>query len=267
MGVDFNTWYNEGNIALIEGLNVFYKRSGRGQTLICIHGFPTSSWDYQKMWPALTAHFEVVASDLIGLGRSSKPKTAITVNMQADMIERLVLGLGITQAHILTHDLGDTVAQELLARQYETHRPRLIQKLLISPLGPLVARLVTKKTFNKNMIAIFSRQHPPDAEFLHQSWMLLVENNGISMMPRLIQYMSERRTKRERWVTPLVKGLVPLRLINGTEDPISGEHAAHRYGEIIPHADIVLLQNSGHYPHLETPNEVLKAFFEFHKMN
>ncbi len=284
MSINADTWYHGGNTESIDGLNVFYQRSGQGESLICIHGFPTSSWDFEKMWPALITHFDVVASDLIGLGRSSKPKIAITVDLQADKIERLVLCLGITQAHILAHDLGDTVAQELLARQYEkkskikwlscvflnggilpeTHRPRLIQKLLLSFIGPLVARLTSEKTFNKNMVAIFSRQHPPDADFLHQNWKLLVDNNGISMMPKLIQYMMERKIKRERWVTPLVKGVVPLRLINGIEDPISGQHAAQRYGEVIPHADIVLLQNSGHYPHVETPEEVLKAFLDFH---
>ncbi len=284
MNIDVDTWYGKGSHETLNGLNVFYKRSGNGESLICIHGFPTSSWDYEKLWPALTTHFDVIASDLIGLGRSSKPSTPITVGLQADVIEQLVLSQGIKQAHILAHDLGDTVAQELLSRQYEntskikwlscvflnggifpeTHHPRLIQKLLISPLGPLVARMTSERTFNKNLTAIFSRHHPPDQDFLRQSWKLLIENNGISSLPKLIQYMAERRAKRERWVTPLTEKLVPMRLINGIEDPISGLHAANRFDELIPDADIVLLKNSGHYPHMETPDEVLKALLEFH---
>ena len=84
------------------------------------------------------------------------------------------------------------------------------------------------------------------------------------MIPRLIRYMEERRTHRKRWVRPLVNAVVPIRLINGSEDPISGKHAADRFAEVVPNADIVYLKNSGHYPHIETPDDVLKAFFEFH---
>ena len=55
-----------------------------------------------------------------------------------------------------------------------------------------------------------------------------------------------------------------MRLVNGIEDPVSGKHAADRFEELIPNADIVRLEKCGHYPHVETPEEVLKAFYEFH---
>ena len=95
-------------------------------------------------------------------------------------------------------------------------------------------------------------------------WKLTSENNGITMLPRLIRYIGERKTYRERWVAPLVNAVVPIRLINGIEDPVSGKHAADRFAEVIPNADIALIPNSGHYPHVETPEAVLSAFFEFH---
>lgn len=278
-------WYKDGKTALIQGLNVFFKRSGTGQTLVCIHGFPSSSWDFEAIWPSLTERFDVIAPDLIGLGKSAKPKQPLTISLQADIIEGLLTKLGITEAHLLAHDLGDTVAQELLARQYEksstinwlscvflnggifpeTHRPLLIQKLLLSPLGPLLVNFMSEKSMKKSFTKIFSKAHPPTDKFVHETWMLTTENKGLSMIPKLIRYMVERRTKRERWVRPLENAVVPIRLINGIEDPISGKHAADRFAEVVPNGDIVFLENSGHYPHVETPKEVLKAFFEFHE--
>ena len=174
-------WYAEGQTTTIDNLNIFFRRAGTGPTLICIHGFPSSSWDYAEVWPSLISRFDVLAPDLVGLGRSAKPKQRLTVSLQADVIEKLVLQLEITEAHILAHDLGDTIAQELLARQFEgrskinwrsciflnggifpeTHRPLLLQKLLLSPLGPLVAQLTSKSRFKQNMRRIFSPQHPP----------------------------------------------------------------------------------------------------------
>ena len=287
-------WYAAGKTTTINNLDVFYRRSNQNpdqhsapnkqETLVCIHGFPTSSWDYEPIWTQLESRFDVIASDLIGLGRSEKPSQPITVALQATIIEALLNKLGIKKAHIFAHDLGDTVAQELLARQAEgsstiewqscvflngglfpeTHRPRLVQKLLASPLGPLLASLSSERTFHKTMTNLFSTENPPTKEFLSESWKLLVENNGRAMMPRLLRYMDERRVNRTRWVSPMENPVVPLRLINGIQDPISGLHAAQRYREIVSNADVVLLKQAGHYPHVENPEEVLEAFFAFH---
>lgn len=284
MKIKSKDWYIQGNTVEIDDLNVFYKRSGMGPTLLCIHGFPTSSWDFAEIWPELTSHFDAITSDLIGLGRSAKPRQSITVAYQADIIEKLLLALDIKEAHILAHDLGDTVAQELLARQsenkspvkwlscimmnggifHETHRPRLIQRLLLSPIGPWIAKSTTEATYHRNMKNIFSKQHPPVEEFLTDSWMLITENDGISMIPRVIQYMKERVTYRERWISPLVYPTVPIRLINGALDPISGQHMADRFDELVPDADIVSILDAGHYPHLESPEQVLEAILKFH---
>lgn len=281
-------WYSEGKTEIINDLSVFYKRAGKGQTLICIHGFPSSSWDFEPVWPSLCERFEVIALDLIGLGKSAKPDRPLSIKLQADIIEGLATKLGIKEAHIFAHDLGDTVAQELLARQFEksskvnwlscvfmnggifpeTHRALFVQKILLSPLGPFVAKLMSENSIKKSLTSVFSKAHPPSNEFIHETWRLTSENNGVLMLPTLIRYIVERRICRERWVQPLVNAVVPIRLINGIEDPISGKHAADRFNEVVPNADVVLLENSGHYPHVETPKEVLKAFFEFHdKLN
>ena len=280
------TWYQQGSTTTVNGLPVFFQTAGQGSPMLCLHGFPTSSWDFAPMWDTLFKRFKVLAPDLIGLGRSAKPKGPLTVGMQADMVEGLAIQSGIEQAHLLAHDLGDTVAQELLARQKagtgkvnwqscifsngglfpETHRPRFIQKVLISPLGPLVASLMQARTFNRNMINVFSPKYPPSDAFLKSSWALITENRGKSMIPKLIRYMAERRRNRSRWVAPLAEPVVPLRLINGVLDPVSGQHMVDRYREIVDKPDVVTLEDVGHYPHVETPERVLAAVFSFHDL-
>lgn len=277
-------WYSTGQIEKINNLDILFQKEGNGTCLVCIHGFPSSSWDFEPIWHELTQHFKTIAPDLIGLGRSVKPKMHLSVSLQADMIEGLLKSLNISEAHILAHDLGGTVAQELLARQVEgtnrvkwlsciflnggifaeTHRPLLTQKLLASPLGQILVKTMSQNTLHKSFHNIFSKEHPPSDQFIEDTWNLITYDNGRSMIPRLIKYMKERVVYRDRWVAPLESNLVPIRLINGVQDPISGEHAAKRFEEVVPNADVVRISDAGHYPHVETPEKVLNAVFEFH---
>ena len=84
------------------------------------------------------------------------------------------------------------------------------------------------------------------------------------MIPKLIHYIDERIAQRPRWVPAMQFTKVPMRVINGPVDPISGEHMARRYHELIPNPDIVLLPNIGHYPQVEAPDLVLQALYDFH---
>lgn len=279
-------WYHSAESATFDDLQLTYRKEGSGPLLLCIHGFPSSSFDFEKLWHDLVDHFTVLAPDLIGLGMSSKPRRPISIRLQADMIEALIVSLQPSDhpdVHILAHDLGDTIAQELLARQLdgsaqvrwkscillnggifpETHRPLLVQKLLISPMGGLLARFMTRRTFSKQMLRIFSKEHPPEESFINGTWQLIISDHGKQAIPRLIRYMEERRKNRTRWVGALQGLEIPLRLINGTQDPISGAHAADRFEELIPNPDVVRIPDAGHYPHVETPEKVWAAIQEF----
>ncbi len=275
-------WYKESSYFHHNNLEINYKRNGTGEALLCLHGFPTSSWDFAPMWKGLNEKFDTIIFDLIGMGKSDKPNSKITVGMQADVAENLLLHFGIKEAHIFAHDLGDTVAQELLARQEnntnkinwksctfmngglfpESHQPRFIQKLLLSPIGGIIAKFSSKKTFQRTMNNIFSKEHPPTQAFIDESWELMIYKNGRQALPHLIRYMTERKINRERWVSPLANKIIPMRMINGTQDPISGRHLAERFQEIVPDAEVIFLENAGHYPHVEVADEVLGVFLK-----
>src|SRR5688572_2686313 len=128
---------------------------------LLLHGFPTAAWDWHALWPELAARGPLVALDLIGFGLSAKPRDhAYSLRDQADLCEALLRACGAQRYHVLAHDYGDSVAQELLARQHdagprprlvsvcllngglfpEAHRARPVQRLLASPLGPWLAR-------------------------------------------------------------------------------------------------------------------------------
>jgi pimeloyl-ACP methyl ester carboxylesterase len=82
-------------------------------------------------------------------------------------------------------------------------------------------------------------------------------------MHRLIRYMPEREAQRERWVAAMQRCGLPLRVIDGAADPISGAHMVARYRQLIPAPDTVLLDDIGHYPQDEAPELVLEHYLAF----
>ena len=102
---------------------------------------------------------------------------------------------------------------------------------------------------------------PTDAE-LSQFYALMERGGGKRALAELIAYMAERRAQRERWVGALLKTRVPLRMINGVHDPVSGEHLVERMEQLRPGIDTVRLP-VGHYPQVEAAEAVLEAFLAF----
>jgi pimeloyl-ACP methyl ester carboxylesterase len=289
-------WKTSGEFVHLSGHQIFVRRGGKigAPVLLLIHGFPSASWDWEGVWDTLGQHYELLTLDMLGFGFSDKPSdAAYLIREQAELFLTYLAKHKVSSYHILAHDYGDTVAQELLARMIdeqgerrragpkdppiksvcflngglfpETHKPVLIQKLLLSPLGPLVAKLTTKKKFAANFNRIFGPDTPPSIELIDGLWALLELNSGVSVMPKLIDYMLQRRDNRARWVGALTDSPVALKLICGALDPISGSHMSARYRELVPNANVTDLATLGHYPQVESPSEVAQAYLEFRR--
>ncbi|KUJ83705.1 alpha/beta hydrolase [Microbulbifer flavimaris] len=291
--IDLNDWRSAGATFNFSGRSIFTRRGGQegAPPLLLIHGFPTSSWDWNKVWHPLAERYSLYTLDMLGFGDSAKPRDcAYLIAQQADLIEAWLSSEGIQEYHVLAHDYGATVTQELLARDNsrreddrqgrcrlriqtvcllngglfpETHRPALIQRLLLSPLGPLVSRLTSKAKLASNLQEIFGEKTPPSEQEIESFWELIRCNNGDRVMHRLIGYMTQRRKNRARWVGALQQANVPVKLVNGIADPISGAHMVARFRQLIDKPNITELSGIGHYPQLEAPDAMTEAYFTF----
>jgi pimeloyl-ACP methyl ester carboxylesterase len=170
-------WRAAGSFFEHKGHRNFWREAGNSNTptLLLIHGFPTASWDWEKIWSDLVARYHVITLDMIGFGFSDKPYSyAYSIINKADIYD----------------------------------------------------------------------------EFLN--------------LRGLIHYIPERIENRERWgVGGIQKTTVPVKLIDGRVDPISGAHMVAHYRELIPNANVTELAEVGHYPQVQAPGQVLGSLPRF----
>jgi 3-oxoadipate enol-lactonase len=118
-------------VAEVNGIDLYYTDEGVGDPVVLIHGLGSSSDDWQLQVPVLTSTFRVIAVDLRGHGRSSKPEGPYTMAMFADDVAQLIETLGIAPCHVVGLSLGAMAALELSAT-----RSDLVKSAVIVNAGP-----------------------------------------------------------------------------------------------------------------------------------
>jgi len=257
-------WYAHGTRAPLRVASgswaIFTRSDGRGPWCTLFHGFPTSSWDWHAVWPAIVARREALAFDFLGFGDSDKPRNhTYSIHEQADLAVAVWRRHAVTHTDLVVHDYGVSVAQEILARHAEgslgvelmsvtflnggvypdLHRPQPSQLMLLDPeQGPKLADLITAETFARALGATYAPERQPSIAELGDQWHTVAMHDG-----HRIGHLLE--TTR-----------VPRHFIWGMLDPVSGAHMMARIAERMPDADIVRLADVAHWPQLEDPETV-----------
>ena len=274
-------WQRAGGLVEIGGHKIFVRvRAGRSDRspLLFLHGYPSSSYDWRHAFDKLDGH-PLVALDFLGYGLSDKPRDHVySLRTQADIVEALAARFANGPVIMVSHDMGSSVATEVLARDIDgklgfklrsallfnaslvRERASLLwgQKLLLSALGPLATRLTNESAFRRQFAGIFSTRRPLSAEEAADQWSLLAHHDGHRMLQRLIYYNHERVTPplADRWPGALREWPGRLELAWAALDPICTEAVLQAVLMLRPHAGVTRLQGLGHYPQIEDPEAV-----------
>jgi pimeloyl-ACP methyl ester carboxylesterase len=251
----------------------------RRPPLLVLHGFPSSSFDFHRIADRLAADRRVLLFDMLGYGLSDKPDLAYSFGLQADIAMALVDQLGVGRLDLLTHDVGDTVGGELLARQLEggweveitgrtlTNGSIYVDLTRLSPgqqilLGLADERLaegLDRSTVMAGVVATFSPAAVVGDQELEAQWEMIDHRDGTRLLPRLIRYVEERRRNGERFTGAIERHPSPLGVVWGRDDPIAVAAMADRLVEHRPGTNLAGLDGVGHYPMLEAPDRFLEA--------
>ena len=268
-------WRRDGGFEEIAGRRLFVRRvEGDGPVLVLLHGFPSSSYDWRGMTERLDGS-AMLAFDCLGFGLSDKPRDHVySLAWQADAAEELVRRAGSPPVFLVAHDMGTSVATELMARDLrgelamdvsgallfngsillDKASPTVGQKLLRSPLGPGFARLTTSATFTRQLGRVFSDAHPLTPEEGADQWALMAHGGGHRIAHRLIHYMDERERLTERWHGAFRDWPHALSLAWGLRDPVASTAVLEGLRELRPGVPVEELQDLGHYPQIERPD-------------
>lgn len=257
-----------------------YGQDGDGPLLLLLHGFPSSSYDWRLLLERETDR-AVLAPDFLGFGLSEKPRDhTYTLHWQADMVEEMVRRRdGTREVFFLAHDMGTSVANELMARDIEgalemdlagglllngsmiqdAASPTLGQRILRSAVGPLFSRLSSERFFRQQFGSIFSPGHPLTAEEAEDQWELICAGGGRTLNHKTIAYMEERFKHADRWHGALHDWRKPLSLAWGMIDPVATEAVLDAVTALRPSAPVTRFEDLGHYPQVEDPGRVATA--------
>jgi len=254
------------------------------KTMVVLHGYPTSSYDYYKVLPELSKHYRVIIHDHLGFGFSDKPLDySYSLLDQADLALQLWQQLGVKKVHLLAHDYGTSIATEIIARNnnheltieiekltlcngsmhIELSQLRTIQKLLKNKwLGKYVAKLTTYAIFSKNLRNVYFDKTKVSNNELKDMWMQLDYNEGRKVIHKLSQYINERYTYWDRWIGALKETNLQTNIVWAKNDPVAVPAIARLIATEISNNKLFWIENTGHFPMLENPDEWLNCILK-----
>ena len=222
---------------------------------------------------------QIVLFDMPGYGLSDKPERGYGYSLleQADAALQVWRHLGVRGGHLLAHDMGDSVATELAARQVNGTLPaglggwhsftftngsmvlklarlRTSQRLLLSRAGPWLSRLFNFRTFCQQVRSAHGTNGLDDQDLLGM-WENLCLQDGQRKNHLTIRYIEDRkRFETSRWLPALAQTTVPIHLCWGDADAVARVAMAHYLkAQVCTDAALSLMSGVGHFCQLSDP--------------
>ncbi|MDV6013631.1 alpha/beta hydrolase [Haloechinothrix sp. LS1_15] len=276
-------WHSGGQWVTVPQGRVFVRATegteGRGPRLVFLHGYPSSGYDFRGVLDRLAGR-ATLTLDFPGFGLSDKPRPhGYTLFEHADVVEWVLARYSEEPVYLVAHDMGTSVATELMARDrdgelgfdlsgvvlsnggiiIERASLRPAQRALLSPLGPLVARLTNRPMFVRQFGRLFSAEHPLGRTEAEAQWALLARQNGHRILHLLCRYVRERAVYAHRWHGAIRHWDQPVSFLWGLQDPVATTDVLAGLRQLRPSAPVVELPELGHYPQIEAPEVVAEA--------
>jgi pimeloyl-ACP methyl ester carboxylesterase len=275
-------WARRGrHVVLPEGHRVFAVQEGAGPDLLLVHGFPSSGHDFAAALPYLTRRFRVTVFDQLGFGFSDRPAGDVSYSLldQGRRAGELAQLLGIERAHVVGHDMGLTVAVEMLCRQETGELGFTIESLVLSNGSHLVELAnvtpLQHAIMTDDGAAAFAAAYDPEAfaRALSLVWAdaartpavdiraiayWLPLGGGLAVLARIARYNLERTWYADRWRPILGRTHVPIGVVWGDRDPIAVLEIGRRLATMSG-GPLTVLGGVGHYPQLEAPERWAQA--------
>lgn len=256
-------------------MQVLERGPRRGKPIVLIHCFSCAIDWWDRMLPMLQRKHRVIAVDLLGHGGSEKPGTGYTPVNQAQVVAEALRQLGVSDAEIVGHSLGGTVAVAL-AQEH----PQLVGRVVIIDMPPdnsygnlgFLANLLFRPVIGEALWTIkpdFAIRNGLEVAFAPG---FDVPEAFVEDVKRLTytaydnspagenQYLAEESLDRR-----LRAAGKPLMVLMGAEEQVvdDPQRALAQYANSVPGTETHLIAGAGHSPNVEKPRETAKLVLSF----
>ncbi|MFX1589885.1 MAG: alpha/beta fold hydrolase [Promethearchaeota archaeon] len=251
----------------VNNIEMYYEITGKGDSLLLIHGLGSSTRDWEEQVPVFSQKFQVITIDLRGHGKTDKPKGPYSMEMFAKDIANLLNKLGINSTHILGISLGGGIAF-----QFAVDYPEMVNSLIIVNAGieiptdsfkmkleafkrTLIVKLVGMKKMG-NVLAPRLFIKPEQEELrkkLIERWSENDKKAYISAMRALIGWSVRDQLNKLKFPT----------LIIGSDEDYAPSSIKEEYAALIPNAKFIEIEDARHAVTMEKPKEFNEIVMKF----
>ncbi len=262
-----------GDLAFVDG-------GGEGSPLLLVHGLPTAKELWFPVIPWLLAGdptLRIIAVDLLGYGASEKPSSGVQHRNQAAALDGLRRHLGIPRLTLVAHDLGASVAIDVLGAYAEGierlvlisppvypdfREPPVIKLLRIPGLGRGLLRIATKLLFKLAIGRGLS--HPAQLTRRLQRAMLRPyrDSEGRSALRRNLSWGRPAQVFAA-YPTIMHRIAIPTLIIQGCDDPYIPIAQVARLHRHIAGSKLLLIADGAHFLPIDTPRAIAIALLDF----
>lgn len=255
---------------------VYVERAGdKGEPVFLIHWFGGSAYFWRKVIPALAEDHRVFAIDLSGFGYTQRPKSRESYTREAQ--GRLVLGvmdaLKIERAHIFGHSYGGGLTLSLAAR----HPERFLSMVLVDSSAPTYSDdRRSRAAAIRPLATLFVRSFALRPARVRQALQRSFHDDSL-VTPELVRAYFDRlrvegvsdallgltATAKPGEKVELEKIAVPALVVWGAQDTLISVASGRRAAARMPDSEFVVIDQCGHLPMEEKPEELLRAVLPF----
>jgi pimeloyl-ACP methyl ester carboxylesterase len=264
---------------VLHGHRISYRMAGEGPLVVLIHGITSASDTWREILPFLVERHTVIAPDLLGHGESAKPRGDYSLGAYASGIRDLLLALGHERATVVGHSLGGGVAMQF-AYQFPQRCERLA---LISSggLGREVSLLLRAAALPGSEIVLpviassgvlrlgaafgslldrLGLRPAHDLAEIARGYASLGDAHArrafLHTLRAVIDPLGQRVSARDRLY---LASEMPSLIVWGARDPVIPVVHGRDAHAAMPGSRLEILQNAGHFPHIEEPRAVARA--------
>lgn len=276
--INFFRWYERSRAELtektieIDGHTVHYLEGGKGEVVLCIHGFGGSMDHWTRFARYMTGQYRIVALDLPGFGDSSFIKgQQYTIPKQVERVHEFAQKLGLKQFHIAGNSMGGYIAGFYAVTYPED----------VKTVGLFAAAGVKSPNESELAKELKKGNNPLIVEDVksYDGLMEFVFYRPIWLPNFAKQYFADKAVaKRDDlkyifWqihdVTLLEKHLKELKaptvIIWGENDRVLDVSGAYVFKKKISNSQLVIFKQCGHLPMIEKPQETASVYKKFLK--